>query len=432
MANYFSLPLAGAGTHNVENFRCYLSRLADIHGISVWQLVRHMHGWWARTYHYYTFPKYLLSTALFGPCAHGNDVARLLTIVETATGTTALRAATIQPLRDVLPPNATLIFKSKRAWCPACFIEQLQSVGFIYEPLLWALRNIDRCPEHQLELIDRCPNCGQAQTLYPATTNLAHCAQCGASLIPDPKQWKKARQPALGEGDLVELISLWAKEPTLTFSRNAYPRFIRLFESNWLNSRNKWIDLARARLICHSSHYGQPQLRTLLHIATIAGVSVSLLLEDPATASSIAMLPTRWPVKIPRAARPIYSSKYKRAIKRVLMRSLNVAVPFGHYGPSLHEIIEPWKVDAQTVLRWYPELVCKIRRRHILSKRLHDRANRKSMIYLLERRGLLKDYIAGHIRSQDSVVNILVDYTGARTSQARRLLKEVLSQRIQS
>lgn len=425
MGQYFSLPLAGAGTYRVENFRHYLSRLADIHGVSVWQLVRHMQGWWASTHDYLPLPKYLLSQALFGVCAHGRDVANLVTIVEIATGVTDLRAATIQPLREVLPTNANYIFKANRAWCPTCFIEQMKSHGFLYEPLLWALRHIKRCPEHQLRLIDRCPTCSRAQGVYSATLDLTRCAYCGNSLIPKSGPRKQHLEPLLGEKDLIELLAAWADNPSITFSRKAYPRFIAEFERKWLDVHYDGIDVEAAKSICHSSHYSQPQLRTLLNMAALAGVSARLILEDPIAASSVSMLPIQWPLKIPRAVRPQYSREYQFRLMDYLnnlILSHKAGTPF----PSLHELLSNSEVSSLTVKRWFPRIVREIRRRHVLFKRTMASQQRVAMMQVLKDSGLLRDYISGHIRSQDSVVNILVERTGARTSYARRVLSELL------
>lgn len=55
------------------------------------------------------------------------------------------------------------LFRQQKAWCPQCFEQWRQDGKPIYEPLLWSFKDVNYCPQHNCQLIDRCPKCNSSQ-----------------------------------------------------------------------------------------------------------------------------------------------------------------------------------------------------------------------------------------------------------------------------
>ncbi len=68
------------------------------------------------------------------------------------------------------------------AWCAACYAEWLQKDLPIYQPLLWMIRVVTVCPQHQRWLEERCPHCLKHQSVIALETCPGHCTQCNAWL----------------------------------------------------------------------------------------------------------------------------------------------------------------------------------------------------------------------------------------------------------
>lgn len=69
------------------------------------------------------------------------------------------------------------------AWCPLCYTVWRQQELHIYQPLLWLLKLVTRCPQHGRRLEERCPQCHKRQSGIAADkTPPGMCTQCGAWL----------------------------------------------------------------------------------------------------------------------------------------------------------------------------------------------------------------------------------------------------------
>jgi hypothetical protein len=68
------------------------------------------------------------------------------------------------------------------AWCAACYAEWCQRDLPIYQPLLWMLRVVTVCPQHQRRLEDHCPHCQKHQSAIALETRPGHCTQCNTWL----------------------------------------------------------------------------------------------------------------------------------------------------------------------------------------------------------------------------------------------------------
>ena len=74
------------------------------------------------------------------------------------------------------------LLRAARAWCPACYDNWASIKQPIYEPLLWAFRDVEVCVFHQRRLQVSCPNCNRALQWLSRSSTPGHCEKCHAWL----------------------------------------------------------------------------------------------------------------------------------------------------------------------------------------------------------------------------------------------------------
>lgn len=87
-----------------------------------------------------------------------------------------LQDTTLSLWADQLPTRSLLRWFP--AWCPACYTAWQESGQVLYHPVLWMLQVVTVCPRHRRALTDRCPYCGQRQSVIAASTQPGSCTQC--------------------------------------------------------------------------------------------------------------------------------------------------------------------------------------------------------------------------------------------------------------
>lgn len=94
-------------------------------------------------------------------------LSEVMNVPDLAAGTFLAAAGELFVARD---------FRVRRAWCPRCVAEP-----FPFDRLLWTLREMRSCPEHQILLVSA-PSCGHRhQPLHPGA-NVSHCSECTTPL----------------------------------------------------------------------------------------------------------------------------------------------------------------------------------------------------------------------------------------------------------
>jgi hypothetical protein len=94
------------------------------------------------------------STALNGTGIIAMDFVQAL---EKVTLQRNLHFLTLLFWSNIISPRG--LFRSYKAWCPACYQEWLLSGKEIYEPLVWTINAVKICGKHYQFLEDRCPHC---------------------------------------------------------------------------------------------------------------------------------------------------------------------------------------------------------------------------------------------------------------------------------
>jgi AcrR family transcriptional regulator len=103
-------------------------------------------------------------------------------VLEQLTGREELQFLTMLVWADIADQKG--LVRRTRAWCAACYDEWLQTGQEIYEPLLWNVKAVTRCPLHHQDLLDRCPRqgCQQPIPIFTSLSSPSHCPKCGSSL----------------------------------------------------------------------------------------------------------------------------------------------------------------------------------------------------------------------------------------------------------
>ena len=113
----------------------------------------------------------------------GDYAAQFDATLERTTGTAQLRRLCLLPWRDLLPVNGQGTLAGHPQWCPECLMEQWNSVGERYQPLVWAFAAFKVCPSHGRALEERCPHCGKQQSFVPRYPDVGICSECGCFLV---------------------------------------------------------------------------------------------------------------------------------------------------------------------------------------------------------------------------------------------------------
>jgi len=182
----YHLEPIGVGTPMMESLTSYVSRLAEVHSVHSYVLVRKQVLPllnWPSFYKDEHFDHGRLnsflgqhSVSLNGLTPSVNDFVQAL---EQLTMRRHLHLLTMLPYKEVLSGQALL--RRTKAWCPLCYEEWRESGQVIYEPLLWMLSVVTLCPKHGQPLEQHCPHPNCTRVQYPLTTRSqsGYCARCG-------------------------------------------------------------------------------------------------------------------------------------------------------------------------------------------------------------------------------------------------------------
>ena len=197
----------GVGTPLLECLSGYLARLCEARSISVVdaldvllrplvppKLLRSRHQ----------LPRYLtahIALNFDGMTWHADAAVVAL---QALTRETCLAVHTCLSWRGLFNRRSSGAVDGRRKrWCSLCFDAWDRDGSEPWEPLLFRLEPVRRCPIHRVRLSDRCPSCNRTQPLVTQRVPLSYCHHCGARLqVGDPLR-ESGRFDASGEGEAV-------------------------------------------------------------------------------------------------------------------------------------------------------------------------------------------------------------------------------------
>lgn len=133
----------------IESMTSYLRRLGSIYSVSLHQILRYL-AESKEVSDLVATPAFRMSvrapTTLNG---YGSTARHLAQRVAAATGNNRIAATTLQRISPSLTPRSTDSIATKRRYCQKCVMQMEKSSDQpIWEPLVWSVATIARCPSH--------------------------------------------------------------------------------------------------------------------------------------------------------------------------------------------------------------------------------------------------------------------------------------------
>lgn len=167
------LPPIGVGTSDVESADSYLGRLAQAHGVPRQTLHKFINGHGPAIYQNLRGQPPRLDVPSQQAAVYMRRVADLVGHPEVETLGLSWLADRVR---------AQHVFRSDRAWCPACLAEMQAGPG-LHTPLIWGLASVTHCARHGVRLRTACPACGAKGSIRRVGAgDGANCASCRGTL----------------------------------------------------------------------------------------------------------------------------------------------------------------------------------------------------------------------------------------------------------
>lgn len=312
MTFLFPIKPRGEGTADIECLTSYVSRLADIHQVTLFQIFEALRRWDGERGRATRIKKGIYTLRLNG---YSNDNHGIVDTLMEATGVPGLTSCSLLSLRRVGAGNGISALKHEKAWCSACYREWIEEGAEPYDKLIWQIEGIFRCEVHRIELDTACPSCGATQGGHSPVKWSTKCRGCKASLVADRSEWRSrpARRPY--EAAIHDLLTLTSARPGLVFDADATVRFrermISVYDYRYLREK---LGESFKKPIAHR----KMQLRTVAIAAQFFGISLPNLLMDPEGASVQLSLDAIDEAPLPeRYHRGIQDGTYGRAMLRI-------------------------------------------------------------------------------------------------------------------
>ena len=176
---------AGVGTPLVESLTSYICRLAAARNLGTADVVEHL-----------VLPEVppelrpktrnvaqYLSRDAVGLDGTGELTELVVMVLEDLTGLAKLAEHTLLPWERVLSESSPgAILRSAKRWCSRCFEEWHRKGIQPWEPLIWRVAPVERCPIHATYFSNRCPSCRMPQPAVTKLVPIGRCSRCGAFL----------------------------------------------------------------------------------------------------------------------------------------------------------------------------------------------------------------------------------------------------------
>ena len=195
----------GHGTYLTESLTSFVTRLAHARSLPTTDVVEHLAfplmprplsrnvGWYLN--------RGAASLDALGESAHSFVAA-----VEALTGQSGLTLHTMLPWARFLNVNHSgALHRGSKRWCSRCFEFWDQHGITPWEPLIWQVNIVRRCPVHRTVLSELCPSCGKPQPVVNKRVPAGICTSCGTPLHEgDPLLRSSDVEPAFGSDECWE------------------------------------------------------------------------------------------------------------------------------------------------------------------------------------------------------------------------------------
>lgn len=176
------------------------------------------------------------------------------------------------------------LVRKTRAWCPLCYDDWLQNGTVVYEPLIWNLCVITKCPRHHLNLQNLCSYCRHRIPLLTRLSQPGCCPSCEHRLVPSSstgviqepggiEEQEKQQWIAHSVGELLTVtphLSTWPKREKIELGLTAY-RELAASENREASPRSVWTSGQKFKGWQSGAYI--PRFAILLHLFYTMGIS---------------------------------------------------------------------------------------------------------------------------------------------------------------
>lgn len=427
----YHLDPIGMGTPMSESLTSYIARLADAHSVHLTTfvaqaIVPHLESpSQSRQPYAYRTSFWAGSGALNGMTPF---VEQLVQILERLTMRQDLRFLTMLPWKAVLPQHQ--LVRRTRAWCAACFEEWKASEKIVYEPLLWALREVQRCPVHGCALEQTCPFCTRT---YPPLTPHAqpgYCSTCNRWLgsrslgetpphpfSPADLQWNQWVESEAG--------TLIAVAPRLSspLSRHNIARVVEQVTNGNQLATARLLHVTQAAIWKWLGGETIPHLGMLLRMCFQMGISPLAFLSGvieplPSLREAEQSLPLK-----KRSSRPYkrFDVEYARSVLEAALQSKDEPPP------SMEELAHSAGFDQTNCRRYFPD-ACKAVSKRYLDYLRKKRRERIQQVCDELRQAMLTLHAQGHYPGQRQLEKLLIKPTCLMEPEVNRAWRQMIEE----
>ena len=197
----------GVGTPFVESLTGFVGRLAVARQLPSSAIFEHLvrplvpEGVVRESLHLTSF---LASGAVtydgLGPSAEA-----LVGALTRLTGLPDLSHLTLLPWRGFLSTqNGALRWRRPKRWCCRCLARWRRCGTALWEPLLWRVSTVQRCPLHRIPFSELCSRCHARQGVVAEIVPFGHCRKCGHALEADDPLCRNS-----SAGELLDFQAQW-------------------------------------------------------------------------------------------------------------------------------------------------------------------------------------------------------------------------------
>lgn len=273
------LPLRGLASELVESIDYYVLRMSWTTGWSLSQIMGLLSSSNGRS-----------GSGQRLRCYRTDEEAEGLVLsMEKLAGVPHLRCGTLLPLKDIIGRKAVSGWRgTPRRWCPLCY--KRWDAATDWEPLVWSIPHISRCPIHRCLFSDKCPRCGAKQPGDRTIATRRLCRKCKASLGADGSFAKQSKLHAWVDTQVLSLVNFCAEPSQQVLSADVLSELMSGLKAK-ANGRNR-IDLL-GTAVSWSDPGGAPgplSIRALINLSAFQGVPVVDLLMRPKEAMEAPLL----------------------------------------------------------------------------------------------------------------------------------------------
>lgn len=279
----YNLEPVGIGTPYVESLSSYIARLAEKHNVKATVMLREVFAPVMKNENIKSnvskrgtiYREYLMNGISALSLEYVRDIEKL-------TGRKDIQFTTMNNWSGLFNKN---VVNHNRRWCPLCLEGFRKESGLVYEPLLWAISDIEICDKHQIRLKQFCPHCGKKLNYVHGSLIVGHCQYCMKWLgesSPNEDKILSEDQKFITENykQLFEVAPSLKLFPNKTYLGNLLQRLREHLGFDSILQFSKFLEVNNTQMFFWLNNKSSPSPEKLLHIAKKLNCTIYDMISD--------------------------------------------------------------------------------------------------------------------------------------------------------